>query len=241
MNPSSPLRPLVAAASCAMAALCAEGQGTFQNLDFEAASVPSVPPDQPITVDPAAALPGWTGYVGTSQVNQVWYNGVSVGGALISLIDRHTGGAFALSNYVIAGNFTATLDAGLYFPGGGQDPLDVPAAIAQVGRILSSWHSVTFSASGSVADLLLTFNGQPIPFVPLGAGPNFVTYGGDISAFRNRTGELRFTEQPITSPFSTVFLDAIQFSDLPIPEPGSWALLLCGAGVLGLSRWRCAK
>src|SRR5437773_1501541 len=80
---------------------CAQGTMTFQNLGFESAIVPILPPGQSMAIFFTNALPGWNGYVGTNVQNLVLYNQVSAGGALISLIDLHT---TDWSNNVIAGN-----------------------------------------------------------------------------------------------------------------------------------------
>lgn len=200
------------------------GQGTFGNLGFESASVPSVPPDQPLFISAGPALPGWTPYVGTNLVSQILYNGISIGGPLVSLVDRHTA---YYSNDVISGTFTASLDAG-YNP---QDKTTESAAIAQSGTVSNTARSLLFSASGNVAQLLVTFDGQTLPLLLLSNGSNFQVYGADISDFAGTSGELRFTEQPIPSlVFPIAFLDKIQFSSLPIPEPS--VLLLSGIGAL---------
>src|SRR5438876_753110 len=82
-------------------------QGNFQNLDFEAANLPStaLPTDVPFT----NALPAWTGYLGSNQAGQATYNGISGAFAEISIIDRNS---TFYSNSVIAGNYTAAISAG---------------------------------------------------------------------------------------------------------------------------------
>jgi hypothetical protein len=205
----------------------AAAQGTFQNLDFEAAGVPVVPSYTPIQVLTSVALPGWTAYVTTNQQSQIWYNGVSAGGAIVTLIDTHT---YDWSNAVIGGNFTATLDAGY-------DPVTdthAPVTIAQTSLVPVAAKSLRFSASGDVEGfLLLTLNGLNVPFYPLEAGPNFEVYGGDITTFAGSTAELRFTEVFTPSRlFPIAFLDNIQFSEQPIPEPSAVSLLALGVGVL---------
>ena len=51
------------------------GQGTFQNLDFESATVPLSQPPSPNpgvpSVDITAALPGWSVFIGTNQASRV--------------------------------------------------------------------------------------------------------------------------------------------------------------------------
>jgi hypothetical protein len=207
------------------------GQGTFQNLNFESAIVPSVQPGQTVLLPISDVFPGWSAWVGIDQTTQSWYNGVSAGGALVSLIGHQS----TWANSVIEGNFTAVLSAGIY------DKPSTPVAISQSSLIPVAAQSLRFaalSAQGTFADLAITFNGQPISFIPMSNSGNFTTYGGDISPFAGLTGELRFTERPISNPFSTVFLDDIVFSTTPLPEPGVLTLLAVGTALFGLTAWR---
>jgi hypothetical protein len=102
--------------------------------------------------------------------------------------------------------------------------------------------SLRFDASpfgpDSIADLSVTFNGQNLPFFPLATYANYVEYGCDISASAGMTGELRFTEKPITRNNATITLDAIAFSNLPIPEPSVFGLSALGALLVGWRGWR---
>ena len=209
-------------------------QGTFRNLNFESATVPNVPPNLPVLLNASDAVPGWTVYIGTNQSSQVWYNGISAGGAFVSIIDRHTA---YVGNRVISFNFTATLDSGIAFFGGTGIP--VSAALAETGLIPGFAHSLLFGASGDVSAMRVTFNGQDLPFVMIGTGPNYQMYGADISSIAGQTGELRFTELPITPPtFPIAFLDAIQFSQFSVPEPTTPALLAVGGLMLALWMFR---
>jgi hypothetical protein len=213
------------------------GQGTFRNLNFEEANLVNPPaPATPTFVAFADAYPGWTGYVSTNQTGQAMLNGVSGGTALMSLVTPNTatGGIyFGSSNDVISGTFTAVLAAGEF------NGL-VPVAIAQTGLVPLTSLSLRFSLGSHsyVSDLLVTLNGQEIPFFPLSTGTNYTLYGSDISAFAGLTGELRYTEQPISWPFAKAWLDDIFFSDQPIPEPSVLGLFALGALLLG---WRFVR
>jgi hypothetical protein len=215
-------------------------QGSFQNLDFESANVPY--PTSGVSGYPfAEVLPSWTGYLDTNQAAGAVYNGVSGGGTLTSLVTADT--TYPNDGRVIAGRFTAALSAGYY---GLSNPILAPAAIAQTSLTPVTAKSLTFAAFflGTQGDLAITLDGVNIPFVALGAGPNYTIYGGDVSALAGLTGELRFSERPISNPSATVFLDNIQFSDQPIPEPGTVALLGLGASLLAfrlLWRRNCTK
>ena len=205
------------------------GQGTFQNLGFESATIPQ--PQPPGGYVPLSdAFPGWTGYIHTNQTALAGYNFVSAGGAVISLITPTTP---SYGDRVIAGNYTATLSAGYFGP-----PVPVSVSIAQSSLVPVMVQSLRFSASSFVGDLTVTFNGQNIPFYPLGAGPNYQNYGANIGSFAGQTGELRFTENPGANPFAFVWLDDIFFSPAPIPEPSVLGLFGLGAVLLG---WRFVR
>src|ERR1035438_5946615 len=70
-------------------------QGTFQNLNFEAADLSGYSPGDEF-VPIAYALPGWSGVftssTSTSAATQVWYDGSSLGGAMITVIDSNSPG-----------------------------------------------------------------------------------------------------------------------------------------------------
>jgi hypothetical protein len=183
-------------------------------------------------------LPGWSAFVGTRQVAYVYYNGLSAGGAFVNLITAYTSDT---GQYLIAGQYTAELGSGAAFIGGAD--IVTSTAIAQTGLTPLTAQSLRFAVRpfGSyISDLAVTFNGQDLPLLPLAAGSNYLAYyGADISMFAGQTGELRFTERPISNPNAEIFLDSIQFSDQPIPEPGVVGLVAV-AGVLLVGRlvWR---
>ena len=136
----------------------------------------------------------------------------------------------------LAGNYSVTLDSGETGTAGLS-----PAAIAQTGLIPPSTSALLFLAYGNVNGYLtVTVGGQNIPFIPIAAGPNnSELYGGNISAYAGLTEQLSFTENVMPpNPEPVVYLDNIQFSNQGIPEPGSWALMLCGAAALMVRRFK---
>lgn len=193
-------------------AFLTQAQGTFRNLDFESAQVSGYAPGFiPIT----NALPGWTGYIVYNEAlefeyDQVIYNSVSLGAAAITL----QGPGSSLP--ILRGSYTVFLQPqfGRGFP--------VPA-IAQSGTIPASAQSLRFYALGGAVypPTFLTFAGQQIPVSVLNTTPNYSIYGGDVTAFANQSGELRFT--------GGGYLDNIFFSSQPIPEPSALALFGLGA------------
>jgi len=222
----SPTVFLLLAASSALA------QGNFQNLDFESAVVPNVPPDQfvyPISL--TNILPGWTGYYNTNQGQFGSYNGVPMSRVNIGLVDGHTS---YYSNFVIEGYFTAVLQTGNVNP-----PLTYGSAgIGQTSLIPGDARSLLFDArmlEGFTSNVLATVNGQVLPFTQVSAGANFIRYGIDISAFAGQTAEIRFTAEPgfgLPDPYTGVLLDNIQFSSSAIPEPSVLTLSALGTLLL---------
>jgi hypothetical protein len=193
-------------------------QGAFGNLDFEQAIAPLVP-DAGGRVPIASALPGWTGYVGGSQVSVVRYDGRNIDAAGISVFDRLPPQFLQ----PLQGNYSAWLERSSVFAG------QQSAAIAQVGEIPAGMKSIVFLSSSTDIRYLpqVTFAGHTIPLVELGAN----TLGGDVSSFAGDTGELRFTAPPDTADL----LDSIEFSPVAIPEPTAMVLSLLGVLVVG---WR---
>lgn len=211
----------------------ARAQGTFQNLNFESVNI--TPPSQREFFPFGDVFPGWAGYIGATQANLAFYNGVSLGAALNSIIGPYTPYD---SNSVISGKFTAVLAAGVINPGPNSSLESV--ALAQRSMIPVSAQSLRFKLGqySYVGDLEVAFGGQIIPFFPLTSGSNFTVYGGDISAFAGATGELRFTERPISWPFAKAYLDDIEFSPNPIPEPSGLLLWLLSSALLSLAYLR---
>src|SRR5438876_9729900 len=81
---------------------------SFQNLNFESASLTPIPTGQygdyvPIT----NALPHWTAYIGTNQVTQVLQNNMTLGDASIDIF-----GPQWFTNQIIQGRYTLELQSG---------------------------------------------------------------------------------------------------------------------------------
>ena len=87
----------------------AVGQGNFQNLGFESATLVPVPGDPPFYYF-AQAFPGWSGYIGGVPVGLVTYDNVPMSTAGIAIIDSGFSGITGAG--LIAGNFTAFLMSG---------------------------------------------------------------------------------------------------------------------------------
>jgi hypothetical protein len=87
------------------ASLDAGGQGTLQNLNFEAANVPDVPPlgfgTDVLVTD---GVRGWNVYLGGMPQVTMPYNNMPLGGALVVIQ-----GPFWFSSDILEGNYTVSL------------------------------------------------------------------------------------------------------------------------------------
>jgi hypothetical protein len=209
-------------------ALSAQGQGTFENLNFESADLSGYSPasDVPIT----NALPGWSAYVSTSGVptplTLVWYDGISFGGAAVSVVDTNIG---VSGFYPLQGQYSA------YLFGGGSYPL-ASTTISQTSLVPSGTESLLMDARVSGAAFIVTLGGQTINMIPLQVFANYTLYGGDVSSFAGQVAALSFTVPPAAVAQPSMFeLDNIQFSNQAVPEPGVFGLSVLGVLVLG---WR---
>lgn len=197
-------------------------QGTFQNLDFESATLVSIPGDPFGRVEFVPAFPGWVGFIGTSVQTVADHNSRSISEPGIAIM----GSDFPAPNS-FEGHFYARLY--LAFPGP-----PVVAALAQTGTVPADAESIRFYA-GSFDTPFLYFAGQQIPVSVLQTTPAYTVYGGNISAFAGQMGELRFE--------GSLTFDKILFSPEPIPEPSVFGLFALGALFLGwrLRRMRTVK
>lgn len=203
-------------------ALCLNGwaQG-FINLDFESAII-QTNLGTTFYLDPAKAIPGWTAYLNGNPQNVIDLDGITLGGAMVSLQDTNA----TFEGTVIQGNYSVLL---LSSTAGTQ----TSASIGQTGTIPITAETLSFWGQ-NVGGMLITFNGQPLSFMAISNTLNYTTiYGADISTYAGQTGQLLFTGSG-TNPFAGGgVIDNIQFSSLPIPEPSVFALAVLGALTLG--------
>ena len=83
----------------------------------------------------------------------------------------------------------------------------------------------------------LSLDGQTLPLVSLEVAPTYTLYGADVTPFAGSNREMRFTAFTPDGGLNNVYLDSIQFSNQPIPEPSVYGLFALGALLLGW-RWR---
>jgi hypothetical protein len=198
----------------------------FVNLNFEGATITLVDPQVPQYIYASNSIPGWTAYLNGTPQWGIGYDTVSEGGATVCLEDTN---ANSLGPVPLQGIYSVLLEgaSGVF----GSNP--TTASIGQTGTIPNTAQSFTFwgNLGGTV---LVSFNGQNINFSAIANGPNYTTYGANISAYAGQTGQLLFT----ATLQSGATLDNIQFSSSPIPEPSTFALAALGGLLLSFRRWR---
>jgi hypothetical protein len=207
----------------------ARSQGGFQNLGFESAILVPISGDPYGRVQFAPAFPGWNGYAGTNQqtkalLNNMFLDSTGLGLQASNSLDR------------IEGTYTAMIQSGYDFSG---SLSQINGALSQTGLVPSDARSIQFKAMASGL-FQVSLNDVPLSLVPMMSGPNYLTYGADVSTFSGTVAKLEFMPLPWSAPspaMSVLFLDSISFSASPIPEPSVGRLSILGLGLLGW-RWR---
>jgi hypothetical protein len=208
--------------------LSVQGQGTFQNLNFEQADPISAGDGYPsYIVTAASALPYWTVSIGGVQQSLVLYNVLSAGAPAVELIGP--GAEFGLAP--IDGTYSAVLT------GSG---VPSAASISQTGLIPAGTESLLFEAeplqSGTPGPLEVQVGSQVVPFFAVGTGPNYTLYGANISTWADAPEQLTFSA--LEDGLNTWELDDISFSTTAVtPEPSIVALTAIGGVLCGARRW----
>ena len=185
----------------------ARGQGTFQNLDFEAAQIIYDLPNRIATSD---ALPGWQAFSGTDQLSHVHYNSPAAAN-IVALVGSNVA--------VLSGSFSVSLSVG--------------GSVTQAGLVPAGTESLRFKASWHSVPAVVSLGGQELPLVRLSETANYSLYGADVSAFAGQTARLSFAS-PLTA--VNILVDDFEFSPLPIPEPAVLAFVGLSA-VFFAARW----
>lgn len=224
----------------------AQAQG-FINLNFESATLVPVPGDLYNRVQFAQAFSGWTGTVGGVQQTLALSNNVYLDSAGIAIIDHNwtnsaaykNGGFYPPVSGLIQGNYTAILMSGLDL----QTYQIEDATLSQTGQVPLGTQSLQFKAYeafDSLGSFAVTLGGQNLSLVTISNALNYTLYGANVSQWAGQTVELAFTvfaENPHVND-EYLYLDAIQFSTQPVPEPSAFALTAFGTLLLGFRRWR---
>jgi hypothetical protein len=206
----------------------AMGAAPFQNLNFEATTLPSNGPPsfQPIMV----ALPGWRAFIGANEETRVLYNELTLGAAFVGL----SGTSFP----VLQDSFSVAL-----VPGAGSELGGV--TLFQSGHIPDDAQSLRFLAivggelQRPLSDRVGVFiDEQQVSLTDAFSEPGLYNYSADISAFAGRDVTLSFTSSHL-GPLgpNSLILDSISFSTTPVPEPSTFALFAI-TGAFGWVYWR---
>jgi hypothetical protein len=195
-------------------------QSTFQNLGFESAqNIPVFDPgNHPWTMPASNALPSWSCYLGTNQVDYADYNDTTLNAAAVSLQSQSSTSPTLPSGFLV-GQYCLLLQYGNVY----KIAVQGPASVTQTGQLAANVASINFRGTTS---FVVSFNGTVIPLSILSSQAGYNVYGGDISQFAGQTGNLS-----IASYSHFGYLDAIQFSTQAVPEPDTIALLSLGIGL----------
>jgi hypothetical protein len=212
-------------------------QGTFQNLDFESASLTPISAGQDGGEIPlGSALPDWSATIAGSPVTQVLQNNLTITAASIDILGPNWN-----SDYpgIISGQNTAILES-LAFPGTTDD-----ASIFQTGTIPIGSESLQLKAWSIQpnSQFTVSINGNILSPVALSAGQSasgqpFTLYGFNVASFAGISGQLAITTVvPNGNGISQVEFDDISFSPNAItvtPEPDALTLMGLGGLVFGV-------
>jgi hypothetical protein len=222
---------------CCMLTPCcapkAHGQGTFQNLGFESATLSVIPGDPYGRVQFAPAFQGWSGYVGGAQQTAALYDNIFLDSSGLSIVDTNWTNPLGGPAGVIQGRYTAILQAGWAL--GTFTPADT--SLVQTGMVPLTAQSLMFRAflSAPIDSFSVEMGGQQLPLTALGTGANYTVYGADIHSWAGQSVDLAFTvlaQRPHVDNYYA-FLDSIQCSTQSVPEPGTFALCALAALLLG--------
>ena len=207
-------------------------QGTFQNLDFESATLSPIPPGQfGGDVSMSSALPGWTGDLGGFQATQAFQNEVSLGAASIDIL----GPQWNQSPGIIDGSYSVYLQPG---------DNGATASLAQSGTIPLGDKTLIFDAwqPAFATPFSVSFAGDSLSLFVLSSGVSpsgqvYNVYGANVASFAGQTGQLEFTVYPKSG--NSLLLDDISFSPNAItvtPEPDALTLTGIGGFIFGIYR-----
>jgi hypothetical protein len=211
---------IVMVASC----FSVSAQGTFQNLDFEGATIVPIS-GQPYAISVANALPDWTVDYNNVQQSQIFYNDPSLGDVRVTLLANGYPGS---PGPIIDGNFSVLLQGGLF------EGMTATASINQTGQIPVGSQSLFFDVGNGLLPNVFIGNDE-LTLFPIktgtGVSTGYTTYGANISAWAGQTEQLTFS-----SPGFNVLLDDVSFSPSAIPEPDALVLTAIGGIVFAIYR-----
>jgi hypothetical protein len=233
------IKPIILPLISVLAASSMYAQQAFKNLKFEQAN-PVIDLGSiyyPYGVYAASALPGWTAYVGTTQLTDVWQNNYTLGLANVDIFGPNypaAGFTFGFAPGIIDGNYSVLLQAG----GDPNNGTLEAASIMQPGFVPPTAQSLEFKAWTTYSgEFSVSFDGNNLSPVVLGSGANYTLYGVDMSSYAGQIGLLEFSALDTPLGASWLGLDDIMFSPNAIPEPSMVALSAMGGLLFGARKW----
>jgi hypothetical protein len=204
-----PIGAKAALAAFLFAGMSLPGFGqSFDNLDFEQATLVPVSGGYAGEVQIGPALPGWSVFI---QEPFVLYDNMFLDSAGVSIFDTLMGAK------AFQGNFTVILQGGFSLYSGPPDRLS--SAIAQTG-VIPAW-AKTLLFDAWVMDPAF-FTVSLGPFYVLASYTNYNLYAVDVSGVSGQTVGLAFTALPRPPPglaINNVYLDDIRFSSSLLSAP----------------------
>jgi hypothetical protein len=201
-------------------------QGTFQNLNFEQANPIIIQGSQYNESAVANALPNWTVTIGGVQQTEIPVNGFSTGAAWVTLVVAGN----QTSIPPIDGNYSVLLQ------NYGGTPEPNATAISQTGLITPGTQSLLFEAHSESfipGPLNVLVGNQSISYTEVSAGPNYIVYGANISAWAGQTEQLTISDPNGSGNWE---IDDISFSPNAVPDPNPLALTGIGGALVALYR-----
>lgn len=221
------MKAIIPAIILVCSTLSPRAQVTFQDLDFESASVPPNSTGQQISA--TSALPGWS-VAGTMLYNeQPYVPGESQQQGMFLVGPGPNLSSFqpidGLYSLVIQGGQNGDFSLGFY--------------ISQSGVIPSDAKFLQFKAwSPGAFDFYVTLGGSTLPLTAVSTEPNYTLFQANIQSLAGQNAALSFVEPAYVPP---VELDDITFSTAP--EPNTVIMIVVG-GLIYFSRqilsWRSA-
>jgi hypothetical protein len=192
----------------------------FINLNFESANL-SAYGAGPAIIPTTNGIPGWTAYIGGSPQTSIVYNTVSTGAASVDLEGTNNDVGYP----PIQGKYFVLLQ-------GVTGELPTTASLGQTGQVPSDAMSLIYWGSVGIGNI--SFDGNVLPVTQTGTVGSYGIYEADIAPYAGQTGQLLFT----ANPNQFFFLDNIQFSPSPVPEPTALGLSVLGGLLLAWRRWK---
>ena len=203
------------------------GQGNFQNLGFESATIVPVVGDPAGRIQFPPAFPYWIGTINGQTQSVTLYNNAALSTPSFILF----GGA---SPGRLDGNYTAALQANSMF-------VPTVTSLFQTGLVPNDSLSLRFF--GTIPNglaggqLTVSLDGTPLSLSVLQNFGTYSLYAADVSPFAGHVAELKFQDAVPAQGVSTFLLDNISFSPIGVPEPRTWALFALGSALF----WYAAR